>query len=79
MTTREPWSWPNLGTWLKNQRLAVGIPREKMAQACACSVYQISKNESGKNRIPLDRLVIWCRLTMANVQDAIKAAQQEEK
>lgn len=67
----------NLGPWLRRQRESVSKTQEAMAALLDCSFQQIQKYESGVNRIPVDKLVAWCRICCAGFQAAVAAAEAE--
>lgn len=64
----------NLGGWLRKQRRSVGKSMEDAGDALAYSWQQVQKYELGTTRVPVDRLVILCRLYGVSVASAVAAA-----
>lgn len=75
--TQNPhWNWKALGAWLRQQRKSAAKSQEDLAQALDVAFQQVQKYENGANRIPVDKLVIWCRQCCCNIQGAIEAAEK---
>lgn len=72
------WSYRQLGAWLKMQRNSVGCSQERMAEQLGVTFQMIQKWERAACRIPVDKLVGWCRVCGCNIQGAIAAAQTPE-
>ena len=67
--------YQNLGRWLRQVREERGISQEKMGPLLDVAFQQIQKYENGANRIPVDKLVLFCKATGAKVVSAIRAAE----
>ncbi len=64
-----------LGAWLKRQRESMQLSRLAMEEKIGCSSQQIQKYENASNRIPVDKLVLWCRICATSIQSAISAGE----
>lgn len=67
--------YKNLGRWLRTTRDERGLTLEETGKHLHVAPQQIQKYESGINRIPVDKLLLFCRLTRAKIMSALRAAE----